>query len=222
LKDKFPFSGSSFTTRARTDEPTKSLIARGAAEMIEDGDSIFLDASSTVYYLTHYLKERRKLRVITNGLESARALASNPANTVILVGGVLNPDGSSITGPLGERFLQDIHIQKAFVSCSGCTPQAGLTEVHIYEAQLKVRAVASAETLIALVDSSKIGKVDLTPFARIEQVDYLFTDYNLSPAWMEQLKRCCRNFSVCAPDNVTSNIKSDFEPEGSVSATTRP
>jgi ribose transport system substrate-binding protein len=203
LKDNHALPSPSFSARARANENAKLMIARWAAELVEDGDSIFLDASTTVYFITHYLKDRRKLRVITNGIETARALASNPSNTVILVGGVLNTDGSSITGPLGEDFLQDLHIQKAFVSCSGFTLEAGLTEVHIYEAQLKIRAIASAETLIALVDSSKIGKVDLTPFARIEQVDYFFTDYNLKPARIEQLKQSCRNFSVCAPDIAT-------------------
>ena len=211
LKENLTFPSPSFSARARTNESAKQVIARWAAGLVEDGDSIFLDASTTVFYITHYLKDRRKLRVITNGIEAARALAANPSNTVILVGGVLNADGSSITGPLGEDLLQDLHIQKAFVSCSGFTPEAGLTEVHIYEAQLKVRAIASAETLVALVDSSKIGKVDLTPFARIDQVDYLFTDNNLSPAWVAQLKQSCRNFSVCATDIATVFSQDDQE-----------
>ncbi len=211
LKDNHSPSSPSFSARARSNESAKLIIARWAADMVEDGDSIFLDASTTVYYITRYLGDRRKLRVVTNGIEAARALSANPSNTVILMGGVLNTDGSSITGPLWESFMEDLHIRKAFVSCSGFTPEAGLTEVHIYEAQLKTRAIASAETLIALVDSSKIGKVDLTHFARTEQVDYLFTDCGLSPEWVEQLKQSCRNLSVCDADVASSYTSSSRE-----------
>ena len=204
LADDRPLSSPSFFSRAHQNEASKLMIARWAAELVEDGDSILLDASTTVCYIARYLKDRRKLRVITNGIEVARLLAGNPSNTVVLVGGVLNTDGSSITGPLGEQFYQDLHIQKAFVSGSGFTLEAGLTEVHIYEAQLKSKAISSANTVIALVDSSKFGKVDLTPFARIEQIDHLFTDNNLSQAWIGQLKQSCLTFTVCASDIANS------------------
>jgi ribose transport system substrate-binding protein len=204
LADDRPLSSPSFFSRAHQNEASKLMIARWAAELVEDGDSILLDASTTVCYIARYLKDRRKLRVITNGIEVARLLAGNPSNTVVLVGGVLNTDGSSITGPLGEQFYQDLHIQKAFVSGSGFTLEAGLTEVHIYEAKLKSKAISSANTVIALVDSSKFGKVDLTPFARIEQIDHLFTDNNLSQAWIGQLKQSCLTFTVCASDIANS------------------
>ena len=194
----------SFSARARKNEAAKLSIARWAAELVEDGDSILLDASTTVCYMARYLRDRRRLRVITNGIEVARQLAANPTNTVVLVGGVLNSDGSSITGPLGEQFFQGLHAQRAFVSCSGFSLETGLTEVHIYEGQLKGRAIATANAIIALVDSSKFGKVDLTPFARCDQITQLFTDNNLSPAWIDQLKQSCLAFTVCAPDVANS------------------
>jgi DeoR/GlpR family transcriptional regulator of sugar metabolism len=53
--------------------------------------------------------------VVTNGLDVARLMAQNPSNTVILIGGVLNQDGSSVTGLFSERIIQELHIQKAFV-----------------------------------------------------------------------------------------------------------
>ena len=194
----------SFINRSHKNESTKLVIARQAAELVADGDSILLDSSTSVYCMARFLKDRSDLRVITNGIEVARQLAANPSNTVILVGGVLNPDGSSITGPLGEQFFQGLHIQKAFVSGSGFTLEAGLTEVHIYEAQLKSRAIAAASAVFALVDSTKLGKVDLTPFLRPDQITFLITDNHLSPAWMDQLKQSCLDFMVCAPDGAIS------------------
>jgi len=57
-------------------------------------------------------------------------MAKNPANTVILIGSILNPDGSSLTGLFSEQAMHELHVQKAFVSCSGFSVELGLTEVH--------------------------------------------------------------------------------------------
>lgn len=196
--------GISFTTRAQKNSAAKEMIAHWAADLVEDGDSIFLDASTTVYFLARSLKNRRKLRVITNGIETARILAHNPMNTVVLVGGILNQDGSSLNGPMSEQLLQDLHIKTAFVSCSGFTPEDGLTEVHIYEALLKAKAINSADSVVALVDSSKFGKVDLTQFAQINQLTYLYSDDGLSPEWIERLQRECLNYSICSESVVSA------------------
>jgi DeoR/GlpR family transcriptional regulator of sugar metabolism/DNA-binding LacI/PurR family transcriptional regulator len=193
-----------FAERSKVNENSKKTIGRWAADLVEDGDSILMDASSTVYYMARHLHNRRKLRVFTNGIEVARALARNPSNEVVLLGGVLNTDGSSITGLVNEGLLKDLHIKTAFVSGSGFTPETGLTEVHISEAQLKARVIHSAQKVIALVDSGKIGKVDLTPFARIEQIAHLYVDQNLSPEWIEKLKKTCLTFTLCDLNTVST------------------
>lgn len=204
LSDDLQLRSVSFATRSRKNAAAKELIARRAAELVEDGDSILLDASTTVYYIARFLQNRRKLRVITNGIEVARALAHNPTNTVVLLGGVLNSDGSSISGPMSEQMLQSLYIQTAFVSCSGFTPETGLTEVHIAEAQLKTRAITSAKQVIALVDSSKFGKVDLTPFASNQNITHLFTDHHLSLEWIARLQQTSLAFTVCDENSVAT------------------
>jgi DeoR/GlpR family transcriptional regulator of sugar metabolism len=156
-----------------------------------------LDASTTAYYLARALAERQKLRVVTNGFEVARELAQNPSNTVILIGGVVNNDSSSVTGLLSEQIIEDLHIQKAFLSCSGFSLERGMTEVHLAEAQLKRKVIESTQQLFALVDSSKFGKEDLTPFARPERIFHLFTDYGLTPDWTERLREAGIEFTIC-------------------------
>ena len=116
-----------FTTRSVTNIEIKESIARAAAQQAEDGDSILLDASSTVFHLAGFLQDRRNSRIITNGIEVARKLSNNPYNTVILVGGFLSSDGHSITGLMSDFFLKDLHVKKAFVSSSGFALHEGLT-----------------------------------------------------------------------------------------------
>lgn len=197
LFESHPPHGLSFSERHRRRVPQKEAIARTAAAIVQDGDSILLDASSTVYYFGLALRERRGLRVVTNGLDVARLLARNPSNTVILIGGILNPDGSSLTGLLSEQILHDLHPHKAFISASGFSLQRGLTEVHLEEAQLKRKAIESAQQVFALLDSSKLGQEDLTSFARPGQITRLFTDSGISPEWQARLREAGISLTVC-------------------------
>lgn len=175
----------------------KTMIAKKASQLVTDGDSLLLDASSTAFYFALQLSERRRLRVVTNGIDVARLLAQNSTNTVILIGGMMNPDGSSVTGLLSEQIISELHIQKAFVSCSGFSVECGMTEVHFEEAQLKRKAIESTRQVFALVNSSKMGHEDLTPFARPLQITHLFTDTGLSDDWKVRLQLANIPFTVC-------------------------
>lgn len=209
--DDTPSPHPAFATRAKVNAEAKQHIARWAADLIRDGDSILFDASTTVYRMAHYLHDCRNLTVVTNGIDVARALAQNPSNTVILLGGVLHPDGASVTGTLSEQLLKDLHIKTAFVSCYGFSLEAGLTEIDIHEAQLKSKMIASASSVVALIDSTKFGRVTLTPFARTDQIAHIFADSNLNREWIERLKQTCVALTVCEESTVSTYAPCDPE-----------
>jgi DeoR/GlpR family transcriptional regulator of sugar metabolism len=193
-----------FNIRHQEHEKEKEMIAKKAASLVSDGDSLLLDASSTAFYFALHLGEYQRLRVVTNGIDVARLLAQNSTNTVILIGGVVNPDGSSVTGLLSEQIIAELHIQKAFVSCSGFSVERGMTEVHFEEAQLKRKAIESVRQVFALVDSSKMGHEDLTPFARPLQITHLFTDAGLSDEWKTRLQWANIPFTVCEAERISA------------------
>ena len=193
-----------FSARTGVNESAKLRIARWAADLVEDGDAILLDASSTVYHMAQFLENRRRLTVITNGIEVGRKLAANPSNTVILLGGAIRPNGASVTGLLSESLLRTLHIKLAFVSCVGFTRDVGLTEDDLEEAQLKSQMIASAGSVVALIDSSKFGQLALTPFARLDQVSHIFTDSDVDPGWVEQLRQACAMLTVCAVNTIAT------------------
>lgn len=199
------FQNNSFVRRYQQNAAAKLAIAHEAAVLVNDGDSILMDASSTGYYFAKALSERRRLRVMTNGFEVARELAQNSTNTVILIGGVVNNESSSVTGLLSEHIIEELKIQKAFLSCSGFSLERGMTEVHLAEAQLKRKMVESSQQLYALVDSMKFGKEDLTSFARPENINRLFTDRGLSAEWVGQLKQAKLEFTICEEGRRQSN-----------------
>jgi len=202
LSDQGQFQNNSFIRRYKQHESAKLAIAREAALLIYDGDSIMLDASSTAYYLASVLAQRNKLRVMTNGFEVARELAQNTSNTVILIGGVVNNDSSSVTGLLSEQIIAEMHIEKAFFSCSGFSVERGMTEVHFEEAQLKRKAIESSKQIYGLIDSSKFGKEDLTPFARPMQITHIYTDSGITEEWKTRLQWANIPFTACVNDDV--------------------
>ena len=165
-----------FLTRCEINQKPKEWMARWASDLVEDGDSILLDASSTVFYLAEFLKNRRNLTIVTNGIEVGRKLALNPSNTVMLLGGLLRADGVPSADVMSDPLLKDLRTKLAFVSCSGFTTETGLTESDILDMQLKARMVEVAGSVIALIDGSKFGKLGLAPFARVDQVAHIFSD----------------------------------------------
>ena len=201
LNEQPQFPASSFNLRYHNEAAAKMKIARQAVLLVNDGDSIFLDASTTVFYLARQLAERQRLRVVTNGIDVARLMAKNPANMVILLGGALGSDGSSVTGLLSEQALDELHMQKAFVSCSGFSVERGMTDVHLAGAHLKRKAIASAQQVFALISSIKLGKEDLTSFAGIDHISHLFTDDGLSEEWRASLIQAGIPFTVCSENS---------------------
>jgi len=209
IADGQRLSSPAFTARARVSEEAKRRIARWAAELVEDGDTLLFDASTTVYYLAEFLKDRRNLTVVTNGIEIARSLAQNPSNNVILLGGLMRADGTSVSGTLSHKLLEDLYIKTAILSCTGITLEAGLMEVDLDEAQLKRKMIQVAGLVVALIDSSKFGRIDLTPFARLDQITHLFTDSALDAAWVQQLRQAPLALTVCSDTTVTA-----YQPHG--------
>ncbi len=196
LRQSHRFVSSSFAARVQVNAEAKQCIARRAADMVEDGDSILMDASSTVFAMVPHLEGLRNLTVVTNGIEIALAMARN-SHSVILVGGMVHSDGASVVGHLGEKILRDLHIKTAFVSCSGFSVGVGMTEIDIQEEPIKRQMIRSAERVIALIDSSKFGKVDLTSFASVDQIAHILTDSRLDARFIDQLRQTDVVLTVC-------------------------
>jgi ribose transport system substrate-binding protein len=182
----------------------KQRIARWAADTIEDGDTILLDASTTVHFMIPHLEEYNRLTIVTNGLETARQLARTTSHPVILVGGMVSRSGNATTSLIGLDMLKNLHIRTAYVSCVGFDLQTGLTERLIEEAQLKEAMLASVPRIMALVGSNKIGAVSTIPFASSKRITHFFTDSNVSAEFIEQMREANISLTVCGENTVRS------------------
>ncbi|MCP4166424.1 MAG: substrate-binding domain-containing protein [Chloroflexi bacterium] len=182
----------------------KRRIARWAADMVADGDAIAMDASSTVQHMIPYLQQYRRLTIITNGLETATLLAESTPHTIILVGGMIGANPHSVTGLLGAGMLESLHIRIAFVSGVGFTLEQGLTEYDLAEAELKIALVENASQIVALIDSTKFGKVGFAPCLEVGSLTNLVTDSKASSESIHQLQQEGVIVTVCGERTVTS------------------
>jgi ribose transport system substrate-binding protein len=182
----------------------KKGIARWASDLIESGETILLDASSTVLAMAPYLSAQQNLTIVTNGIEVAQYLARNPSNTVVLIGGIVGNQGQTVTGTVGAAILENLHIRTAFVSGVGFDSDMGLTEDNLPEAQLKRLMLNAAGRVVALVDSSKLGKIGLTPVASVDQIDHLFTDSDVDSQMLEEFRHRQLKLTICGENTVTT------------------
>jgi len=153
----------------------KETIARVALKQIQNGDTLFFDASSTIFHLARLLANL-KVTVLTNGLKIAIELARQPAVEVILVGGVVNHGSLSCEGALTDQVLESYQVQKVFISCRGLDPQRGLSEANVEQAALRRKIIKLSDCTIVLADHTKIGLKSSYFFARLADVDTLITD----------------------------------------------
>jgi len=178
----------SFIVREKKNKKEKIQIAKKAFELIEEKQCVLLDASSTALELARYIKNQPiRLTVVTTGLQTASELNQNPDITVILIGGLVTKGSSSIEGTLGLSILDYINIDMMFTSANGLSDN-GLTDFNLYEVQLKKELAVKAGKIIALIDSSKIGKNSSAVFATMSQIDAIITDAPINKELTEKIE----------------------------------
>lgn len=184
---------------------SKQRIARWAAELVDDGDTIWLDAGTTAQMMVSSLKDRNDLTIVTNGLRVATQLVENTRHTVLLVGGKVGSDGVYTVGPDENEFISQLQFGTAFVSSVGFTFDVGLSVNDYGHAQLSEQVINVAERVVALVDSSKFGKRGFAPFAGINQISHIFTDSDISEEFFLTLQNAGVNVTICEEDTVHSH-----------------
>ena len=178
----------SLNLRRQQQVQEKAHIGSAAAELIRDGDAIFLDSSSTALAIAQCLKDRRYLTVATNGLAVAQELLDAAGVDVIVIGGRLRRDTASLVGTSGLDLLKYINLQKGFFGSHGITLEEGLTDVSADEAELKRPVVQVCREVIAVVDRTKWGRAGVASFATAEQISKVITDQDAPRDQVAQIR----------------------------------
>jgi DeoR family transcriptional regulator, aga operon transcriptional repressor len=170
----------------------KRAIARAAAALVHDGDTIVLDVGTTTTAIAQALAARDELTDVTVFTSSLTiALALEPVShrlTVVVTGGTLRPKQHSLVEPLGGLVLASINAGTAFVGCNGVDIERGVTNVNLPETEIKRLILRASQRRVVCADASKLGQVALAHVCDLDDVDLLITDADADPELVASLR----------------------------------
>jgi len=169
----------------------KLAICKRAAAMIEDGDVIFVDNSSTPIYLLRYIPEGIHVCIITNSMKllMEAVQVQNPNLQFICLGGVFKESNLSFTGTIPQKIAREYYPNKAFLSCAGINEQQMLTDSSADEVDTKRLMIERSQCVIVLVDYTKFTSMGQFYLADIAAVDYIITDDKADVTALDYLKK---------------------------------
>ena len=173
--------------RARTYVEGKNVIGALSARLIHNGDTIFLDASTTAVHIAENILDKKNLIVITNALKVAETLARAVDIKVICTGGTLRPSSLTMVGRAAENAIGTYFADKAFICCDGVHRVHGVTDANEKEAEVRKEMLRRAESAILVVDATKFDKTSFVHMADFYHFDALVTDKEPSSEWKSTL-----------------------------------
>ena len=173
-----PNSDAAFDLRNTLHTRQKAEIARKAAAMIQDGDVVFLDASTTALHMAKYLDDKHFITVITNSIQLP-ALLRNSNIPIYSTGGRLIPNSLAFGGPVAEQSIQHFHIDKFFFSSCALSDDGRILDFSEEETMLRKVLLQHASQSIFLCDSSKLGKNAVFFVANLTDVDTVISDVEI-------------------------------------------
>ena len=176
-------------SRENNNQEENMHIARLAASIIKDGETLMMDSSAVSLCTARLLKQRLDLTIITNSVEILLNFAFIKGIKVISTGGMLQKDDFTLAGHAAEQVLQGFHVDKTIISCSALHREYGLTDTSEQEAHIKCRMARAAKHVIAVVPSNKFDNVSFVHFLDMAHVHTLVTNSEPSALWKDHLKK---------------------------------
>jgi DeoR family myo-inositol catabolism operon transcriptional repressor len=165
-----------FFTRQEDRAPQKLRIGRKAAEMVEAGDIIIIDAGSTTVSMVRFIDPGLRITVVTNSLSVMNEVAAHRKFRLITVGGEYLRETNSMVGIEAIQAFGKLNAQKAFLGATGISLDKGITNSSSIEAEIKRAIIKVSDRRILLADSNKFDKASLVTFAELSQIDVVISD----------------------------------------------
>lgn len=159
----------------------KNRIAAAAAELVEDGDCVMIEAGTTTALIARHLAGRRDVHIVTNSALVFSYARLNPSLKITMTGGEFRREAESMVGPIALRTIGGLNVRFAFVGTDGFSARAGLTTQLVEGAEIVKAMRDRAEATWLVADSSKYGKSGFVSVLPLEVVDGIITD-DLLPA----------------------------------------
>ncbi|QDQ90367.1 DeoR/GlpR transcriptional regulator [Rhodococcus sp. WB9] len=171
-----PQQESSLRQRALEGFDAKRAIAEWAASQVRPGETILLDAGTTVGAMGEFLREIDDITVIAAGLTALESLADADSVRVECIGGTLRHLSQGFVGPLAEATLQRVTFDRAFLGADAVTADLGICEAELEQTRLKEIMIERADEVYVLAHAAKLGQRPFHAWAPIPPGTTIVTD----------------------------------------------
>ena len=156
---------------------SKMKVAKAASKLIEDGDTVFIDATTTTQYMGHYLENKKELTVITNNMALATYL-SDIGTKVICLGGTIVEAPYMLSGIQAVENAKKLHADKMFFSSAGITDKGNIVCAEMYYS-LYLAMMENSDKVYYLVDKGKLNPEGDNYLCDIDSVNTVISDMDL-------------------------------------------
>lgn len=164
-----------FVIREYEESNAKQVIAQKAAELVSDGNVVFLDASSTAFNIVPFLVVKKDLTVITSGLKALNVLSEYGIKT-ISTGGELLGECQSFVGNSALKTIDGYYADVAFFSCRGVTLQGEMSDISVEEDIVRQHIICRSARAYAVIASHKIGKQYYHKLGDLSEIDGIISE----------------------------------------------
>jgi DeoR/GlpR family transcriptional regulator of sugar metabolism len=173
--------------RMNDESDAKKRIGRATAQLIHDGETIFLGSGTTVLEVARALADYENLTVITNSVLVLNELIEKPSITVVALGGILRRSELSLIGHIAEQSITDLNADKVIIGIHGIDPTQGLTNHYLPETMTDRKILKMGKQVIIVADHTKCPRISIASVAPIKTINTLVTDTMTSDEFVQGL-----------------------------------
>jgi DeoR/GlpR family transcriptional regulator of sugar metabolism len=177
-----------FLRRTQMMKKEKVSIGKAAASIVQDGETIMLDNSTTTLEMLPYLKDHNNVTLITHSVPVLNLAMETFGGRIIFLGGEVNLELKAATGSLTDQMLDQFKVNKAFISVGGISLADGITDFHLAEAVISRKMMQRAEEAILVADHSKFGMSTFARVAKLDEISMLITDSGCPKEWIDTIE----------------------------------
>ena len=178
--------------RKQTNTAIKEKLARAAVKLITPGDTVFLDASTTTFFIAKELKKMKKVTIVTNSLRILNELADVPDIKVISIGGLVSQNQSLVGSQAVNCIKENYYVNKMFFSSRGISIDAAILESNEQECAIKQCMIANSKSKFYMFDRSKVGRIGLSKLAGFDEIDHVIAEKNFA----EELRKKFNEYNI--------------------------
>ncbi len=173
----------SFSFRTHQNSLEKKKIAISATKLIKNGDVIFLDGSTSAFFIGEYLSGFKDIKVITNGIDTLSLLAKNGIDAYSTGGVILKSNNSVLVGDHATSMIEKYHADVTFFSAASVTKDGKIYDIFEEENPIRLAMLRNSTKKVFLSDSTKFGKISSYYICKVSEIDCIVTDKDISNAF---------------------------------------